>query len=213
VKERPILFSAPMVRAILAGAKTVTRRIVSERSPHWIVGERNDGVTWLMIARDSVRGATNLDDDWLPMPCPYGDAGDRLRVRETWRTVERKPDMVDGILFRADDAFVPIENTRAAADRWIDAHDNGKHSDRWRPSIFLPTWASRIHLEVTDVRIERLHAIDEHDAFAEGVSGWVLDPRCETARDGFRVLWDEINGAGAWKENPWVWRVGFRRLP
>ncbi len=84
----------------------------------------------------------------------------------------------------------------------------------WRLKIgrFLPRWASRITLEITDVRVERVQEIGEHDAIAEGVSGWVKDERCETARDGFRVLWKSLHGDGSWAANPWVWVIGFRKV-
>jgi hypothetical protein len=167
--------------------------------------------------------------DGLPIghiACPYGEPGDRLWVRETWRCFERPSDGVDGVLFRADDAFQEIENTRAAADAWVQANDK---TGKWRPSIFMPRWASRIDLEVTEVRVQRLDEISEEDARAEGVvlpsfdeqvaRGDAIDGlrpviRKATTRGEFSRLWDSINaerGYG-WAANPWVWAITFRRV-
>lgn len=195
MKERGIIFSAPMVLAILGGQKTQTRRV-----------------------------ARHMDGELCR--CPYGGAGDRLWVREVWAPVERAEDHVDGIRYRADESFSPIENTREAADRWVEAARND-HTGRWRPPIFMPRWASRIVLEVVEVRCQRLHAITADDAIAEGmrlhhdgrwwrgaphkVTGF---PRCmPTARDAYADLWDTMHAKrNPWGSNPWVWAVTFRRL-
>jgi hypothetical protein len=215
MRERPILFSGPMVRALLAGRKTQTRRVVrpqpepcSYADGYAIAGQRIEGNPAVLAQ------------------CPYGAPGDALWVRETWRALERAEDAVDGIRFAADGAFVPIEPTAAAAERWMDAYDNGSHGERWRPSIFMPRWASRLSLRVTDVRVERLQEISEEDATAEGIERVdfheYLDRKCRNgglpsgiampapyARD-FGKLWDTINGKRApWASNPWVWVVSF----
>ena len=165
--ERPILFNGPMVRAILDGRKTMTRRIVK-------AGTR---------------------DDWNA--CPYGVIGDRLWVRETWRCFggreyeyqQHQP----SIIYRADDG---------------PTHNEGG----WRPSIFMPRWASRITLEITGVRVERLQDISEADAEAEGCTGDHRADRDSDAAQEFRSLWNQINGKRAsWDSNPWVWVVEFRR--
>ncbi len=162
-RTRPILFSAPMVRAILAGSKTQTRRPVKGTAAEWLYEQTFDPE---FVA---------AEENHL---CPYGQPGDQLWVRETW--------MLDGstreYVYRAD----------PAAERLL-VH--------WRPSIHMPRAASRLMLVVTGVRIERLHAISEADASAEGVD----------SRESYRTLWDEINGAGAWDANPWVWVVEFKR--
>lgn len=215
LKERPILFSAPMICAILDGRKTQTRRVV--RWP--VLGPSIRGKRRVYTAADLDR-----EREAIMARCPYGKPGDVLRVRETWATCERA-DGVDGITFFADGgAFVPIEPTPAAADLWVQAHDNGKHEGKWRPSIFLPTWASRIKLDVVGVSIELLQAITEDDARAEGVT---LDPIAGrvngepatlypmTHTQAFIWLWDSINGKRpgcAWADNPLVWRVAFRRV-
>jgi len=224
--ERPILFSGPMVRAILAGQKTVTRRVCSVQpildDELWSVfypwGEGGHGIY------ETEAEMREEFDRLMFAHNPYGVPGDRLWVRETWRTFERESDSVDGIRFQADGAFVEIANTREASDLWVDAHENGKHGDNWRPSIFMRPWMCRIRREVTDVTIERLQDITEEQAKAEGVT---TDPQRGklngkpamlypmTHRQAFIWLWDSINGKRrgcAWKDNPWVWAVSFKRV-
>lgn len=206
MKERPILFSGPMVRAILDGRKTVTRRVVKPQ-PQRVGTYTRDGqeVDWV-----------ELDEDGDPVDselrCPYGMPGDRLWVRETWgvdhlsmaagipkATPEWLPD--EGVLYRADgDCCEQIPECQCADTTF----------PLWRPSIHMPRWASRILLEVVSVRVERLQEITVEDAAREGVS---LRSECSVG-DNFRALWDEINaGRGfAWASNPWVWRVEFRRI-
>ncbi len=225
MKERPILFRDVMVRAILRGRKSQTRRMVDvDRGMVKLRGGRSS----LYLDRDGVPGLS-----WVPFSgsptipwekegvCPYGDVGDRLWVRETWRAVERESDNVDGILYDADNAFIPIENTAKAAEQWVVAYGNGKHGTSWRPSIFMPRWASRLLLEITQVRIQRLHEISEADAKAEGVEPHVLMrklyPSIHAAdainydyRRGFMNAWMQINGAESWDANPHVWAISFR---
>jgi hypothetical protein len=148
-----------MVRAILAGRKTQTRRVVtamSARQSEWLTPEYLNKVPSMRMCRlidGSGRWGAQMEHPggghggWVS--CPYYDEdGVRLWVRETWRTEERATDCVDGIRFRADDAFVPIANTREAAGLWIDSHENGKHGEKWRPSIFCKRWMSRLTLGV-----------------------------------------------------------------
>ena len=233
VTERPILFSAPMVKAILAGEKTQTRRVMSPQpvrslphtramrnTPNWTV-HHPMGWRWRnSFVADDAGGLPALKHS-----CPYGVPSQRLWVRETWSPVERECDSVDGIRFAADGAFVPIENTSKAADLWVVAANND-HSGRWRPSIFMPRWASRITLVITDVRVERLQAITEEDARAEGVDGnkpiagtingepgsiHCFGP--DASRKAFALLWDAINGERApWASDPYVWAISFRRI-
>jgi hypothetical protein len=198
MKERPILFSAPMVRAILEGRKSQTRR-----------------------ACRGQRELSNIHDFRLDQ-CPYGAPGDRLWVRETlqvtrhWRQVS----------YAADDATCYESETSPAderADQLIDRYGTFNFEEsRGVPSIHMPRWASRILLEVTDVRVERLQAISEADAIAEGVDGpmcaaistsspWV-NVVAPCAVHTYAALWDSINGPGAWLANPWVWAITFRRL-
>jgi len=176
VKGRPILFSSPMVRAILDGSKTQTRR--------------------------SFAGTLGVT------PCPYGVPGDRLWVRETF--VQGHPS--DAGEVRYD---LPLRYWyRADGDLDMWAGEDGHAGDvPWRPSIHMPRAASRITLEITDVRVERLQAISEEDALAEGVPFVQNDPFERTARREFQDLWDSLNAKRApWASNPWVWCLTFKRV-
>jgi hypothetical protein len=200
-KERPILFSGPMVRAILAGAKTQTRRVAkvtpfaTEIRP--AQGAEAPRGTWVAFYREA-GVACGREEGGTITRCPYGVPGDRLWVRETWCGGQHET----GFQYRAD---------------WPD-HDFGPG---WRPSIHMPRAASRILLEVTDVRVERLQEISEADAQSEGAENGFYDgphweptddPDCAGCVDGFRILWESINGAGSWHANPWVWVVSFKRV-
>lgn len=200
--ERPILFSGPMVRAILDGTKSMTRRVVNPQPDE-------DG---LVDLRDEWQ-----DTDAREYHCPYGQPGDRLWVRETWCYATDSFAVTVGAGYKADGAVVlrgdlPLSTIpdgsqvfNGHAEKWP------TNVTRWRPSIHMPRWASRLTLELTGVRVERLQDITEADAIAEGVTsppGWANVP-------GFAVLWNSINAARGygWDANPWVWVVEFRRLP
>lgn len=193
MRERPILFSAEMVRALLAGTKTQTRRVAKEF-------DAEPGKMDAILRRFPHQNG-----------CPYGAPGDQLWVRETWATNEGA---AGGVCYRADTGqcatFQRIANGEAT-------HAVG----RWRPSIHMPRWASRITLEVTGVRVERLQGISEADAVAEGIESHDDDGATYYGPFGkgdacpiraFRALWESINGAGSWDANPFVWVVEFRRL-
>lgn len=215
MKEHPILFSAPMVRALLEGRKTVTRRLLGPR----VGAYANDGAPG--VACDLVR----LDADGDPcdgaVHCPYGAPGDRLWVRETFSSVD-----VNGHKSSPREAhFVVLpDGTQVYRDGTVLAalpeYARGAFDGiTWRPSIHMPRWASRIMLEVVSVRAERLHEITEEDAKAEGVEPFKLDPEGDcwtngTHRTAFEYLWNEIHGwaPNSWASNPWVWRVEFRRV-
>jgi hypothetical protein len=203
MKERGILMSAPMVRATLreVDPKTQTRRIVK-------VGHVARVVNACGASRAEMRdhralpanlSHSDLADASLLALCPYGQPGDRLWVRETFGHFERNDQLKPGaeIFYRADGECLELEP--------------------WRPSIHMPRWASRITLEITGARIERLQAIDDADAQAEGAeprqpllaSGIVIPGQ---HRLGFRDLWNSINGDDAWDANPCVWVVEFKRV-
>ena len=201
MRERPILFSAPMVRAILDGTKTQTRRLVrnetkacaacfAEAVPH----NQGDGGAGVFGSDPYLRVAACDHEDHAGgrIRCPQGVPGDRLWVRETWAR------------------FWNVCHYRAT-------YDAADISDRtWKPSIHMLRSDSRIDLAVTAVRVERLQDITEDDARAEGVCP---TPFCELLppgnehREKFVSLWDSINGERApWSINPWVWVVGFERV-
>lgn len=198
--EKPILFSAPMVRAILAGAKTQTRRVVKPQPSSELLAE---------YARiRSERGSDRSDAQMLTdcVPCLYGSPGTRLWVRETWGN-GALPGYPPTYFYRADDVH-------SHRDGW--ATPPGL---KWRPSIHMPRAASRITLEVTGVRVERLQDISEADAMAEGIqriagrytfNGGLHESR--TAVESYRYLWESINGTESWSANSWVWVVEFRRV-
>lgn len=194
VKERGILFSGPMVRAILDGRKTQTRRPVKFQPPI----ESNKDAAWYDAKADLWRNAEQFARDC----CPYGRVGDLLWAREAWWTYPGE---------------ITTKLLRDGADTWprwqegAIAYDADGDTDVWRnlnwikrPSLFMPRYASRITLAIVGVRVERLQKMTEADAKAEGVP----------SRDAFIELWDSINAKRgfAWATNPWVWVIEFKRL-
>jgi hypothetical protein len=226
----PIIFSTPLVRRILAHRKTMTRRIVKMRvrgkgaplpvgtEPALITDWRGAKAHADMPDPDPrlfVFHRPALEDGGVfGLRCPYGEPGTILRVNETWRTEERS-DLTDGIRYRAGDAFVPIANSRAAADAWIAVHDNDKHGGRWRSARFTPKWVPRIFLRVEAVRVEHIQEIPDADIVAEGVTAEIrremeLDvPDDAPLREVWRLGWQKINGPEAWDADPLVWCVTF----
>jgi len=199
IKERPIIFSAPMVRAILEGRKTVTRRELKKQA-----------------ALDCL--AAGFEPAFLALPgnsdlCPYGRQGDRLWVREAWAA--------DAQL----DAIAPRELSQGEPIRYL--ADGAMQQtgcsmitpSKTRPSIHMPRWTSRILLEITDVRVERLQDISRADIRAEGLqcpAELTSDDVSPNYRDWYpaawRELWKSINGPDAWNANPWVWVVEFKQV-
>lgn len=194
MKERPIHFSAPMIRAILDGRKTQARRIVKQKHLPFL---------------ENILG-NFLDGKWNQRPLPYGKTGDRLWVRETFKQHGM------AISYKADGTW--ITDFQHASS--INPHEN----ITWKPSIHMPRSASRILLEITGVRVERLQDISEEDAIAEGVTpqmlfnfGYSAEDHIETfnavqSRKTYRLLWESINGTGSWDFNPLVWVVEFMRI-
>ena len=211
MKERPILFSAPMVRAIIDGRKTQTRRIVKPQ-PEWAEGawywrhpRYNNGLGVHYFHTDAESAAEKM-----ATVCPYGVPGDRLWVRETWFDNMASDD--------GDEARTPARCVYRANGEFIDQFPEEYMDGKWTPSIHMPRWASRITLEVVEVRVERLQDITEHDAeregaatcdhFADAKRGHPLQPH----KTSFAWLWNKINGRDSWIANPWVWVVVFKRL-
>lgn len=184
IRERPILFSGPMVRAILEGRKTITRRVVKPQpvggdtilrkgmDAGWIVGRMRDS-----------------ENAWRELRCPY-EVGMRLWVRERFTT-----------------------DFLGSRSRIVYHADEPEANCRWRPSIHMSRWMSRLTLEVTGVRVERAHQITDADAIAEGVGPFAnsltIDCNTDSPRRVFAGLWDSINGPGSWALNPFVWCVSF----
>lgn len=196
MKERPILFSAPMVRAILDGTKTQTRRVAHVTDE----GCRPGFIT-------PTAGFTPRRIESHYTYCPYGQPGDRLWVRETHAIVPRTA-YANSV--GVNQVLRPDDNHDAAVFR--EGWERSKPG-RWRPSIHMPRWASRITLEIVRVRVERLHDISEQDAWAEGCLGW--DDDVTGGSSGYAEfwnLWESINGEGSWNKNPWVWVVEFKKV-
>lgn len=217
--ERPILFSGPMVRAILEGRKTQTRRPITRLhgfgQVHDFQRAHTPGYDWAF--RDRGGRWNEVDDTRLRQQfCPFGVAGDRLWVRECfaawWTTATGKRSHVMG--YRADINDPDWDGFGAEDPWWLDA--------KWEPSIHMPRTFSRITLEITGVSVQRLQDISEEDAVAEGIDGAACaelstsspwrDVLAPSAVHAFASLWDSINGAGAWLANPWVWVVTFKRV-
>jgi len=233
MKEHPILFQAAMVRAILDGSKTQTRRVLKEQP----IGDRY--FDWTCSQPLGGFGCeiyyANSEER---IKCPYGQIGDHLWVRETfqpifadgitdWADVDYKTGKGYACVYLATDEIVEFENFE------------GEIKSTCKPSIFMPRWASRIQLEITNIRVERLNDCSEADAMAEGIEknwigdltkgpngfggeGWTPDngwnhylhsvdgEEAYTAIESYQSLWESINGAGSWAANPWVWVVEFK---
>ena len=210
MKEHPIIFQDAMVRALLAGTKSQTRRAIKPQPVY-------AGGAW-KCADGSTHQATRPSKSILAS-CPYGQPGDHLYVREAFSGP------------RCMDTAPPSKWGRSSRIwYWADGNPESGDWTKPKPSIHMPRWASRILLEVTEVRVQRLWEISEADAIAEGVEaipytgpnagpnrysvgdssvGWANFP---TAREAYAHLWDQINGAGSWDANPWVWAVAFQGL-
>lgn len=244
--EKPILFSAPMVRAILEGRKTQTRRIVNP-SKVLDAGQKRIGFEFSMV--DAVAGdlawiaaigaastksklkamkelhreqqlnvpvrhpADDKDEPWSECPrnrvySPY-TVGMRLWVKETWSCMEKEPTAGCEVAYRAD-------LNGGSSQVW----------EPWKPSLFMPRWASRITLEVTEVRVQRLNDIPAEDCIAEGIDYESHKCGCEPCAmtsticpasassliEAYRSLWESINGLGSWEKNSWVWCITFKRI-
>ena len=238
IKERPILFSAPMVRAILEGRKTVTRRAVKPQPE-----VREVDMIGPMMTFKNKRGGHWLYPNakaQIIADCPYGQTGDRLWVRETFALLGNE----DGCCIDWQDNLVKGDERDAARiyrascppgdyglnqipakAEWKPDTEAMEYDDAWRPSIHMPRWASRILLEITDVCVERLQDISDKEIEAEGIcldaladgqdrydmchAGSGADGR-PTLRTAWRHLWESTGGD--WEANPWVWVVEFKRV-
>ena len=200
MKERPILFNAQMVRALLDGSKTQTRRIMKPAPP----SDVRDFSTFHNPKGDGL-AHFGFDPDlrelqsWFAV-CPYGQPGDRLWVRETWQAA------------CGDKRAARIVESPRPDLGWIEyAATCEDPPPRWRPSIFMFRWASRITLEIVSVRVERLQDISRGDAMGEGCP-FPNMAQGDDPRQWYADLWEQINGLGSWALNPWVWVVEFKRI-
>ncbi len=187
--ERPILFSAPMVRALLAGTKTQTRRLIKPQP------------TGNADVQFHVAAALTIAPDGKQLRCPYGQPGDRLWVREATINVEEHG-YVGPVYVESEEGESCLIYGLGPPD---DMTEIEPHDLRKRPSIHMPRSYARITLEITAVRVEQLQEISDEDAVAEGMP-------IDDAKHDYSLLWDRINGPGSWAANPWVWVVEFRRI-
>lgn len=237
MKDRGMIFNGEMVRAILDGRKTQTRRPLKWKQTRFTeIGEREDGSNWPW-SEDTEK----VCDHWHP--CPFGAVGDRIWVRETWALLGNE----DGCCVDWNDNLCKGDEKtaariyRASCEQrpgdyglwsipdnayWKPHTENEKFEGAWRPSIHMPRWASRITLEITDVRVERLNGISETDAEAEGINMEALFDSQDcydciadhnmtgrpTAKGAFKYLWESIYGEENWQANPWVWVIEFKRI-
>ncbi len=183
MKDHPIPFRSEMVKAILEGRKTMTRRPLKWQPDEDAKITVLKGIAYI---GDSTSGGLVTR-----VPCKYGIPGDLLWVKETWTCSKT-------------DGLIPVPMYRADGEL---SHEDGSPI-KWTPSLFMPRWASRITLEITNIRVERVQEITEEDAFKEGVIPLQMDQG--DPRPCFEGLWDSINGKGAWKRNDWVWVIEFK---
>lgn len=208
MKSTPITFNGEEVRAILAGKKTQTRRIVKQQP---VCGD--------YIVKDavgfSVGQMRDSENAWREIECPYGKAGNKLWVRETWAEIGdqlgwdapngKQPDGYGAIAYRADGEVRQHGVMLKEPESW-----QWDKPTKWKPSIHMPRWASRITLEITGIRAERVQDISETDCEIElGVEPYSLG---NDAYPKFKELWQKINGKDSWNANPWVWAISFKKI-
>jgi Holliday junction resolvase RusA-like endonuclease len=258
MKCRPILMSAPMVRACLNDTKTQTRRIVKPQPPEWAqhvneIRHLNIDHRWvpshlwqwseLQTGKKLHRWPTDPDGDGCDgyaIPCPYGQPGDRLWVKETYRFGRGYDGVRPNEVVECNQALIQYaaDGSLRTADGHVLYGRDQFTPGKLRPSIHMPRAISRLTLEITEVRVQRLQAISEEDALAEGIQAreviistayeggrhvertavrymhgkWPTDEVFDSATDAYADLWESINGPGSWDANPWVWCVSFKRV-
>lgn len=202
---RGMIFNSEMVRAILDGRKTQTRRVLATYQdavkfcPEWDV---NGKQIFIVLGE---KDHTGMNPVITAIPCPFGQQGDRIWVRETFRVHSRATDVAT-LVYRASVRNSWTEQTHRVP---VAVCNKPATPEKWTPSIHMPRWASRILLEIIDVRVERLNSITESDAEAEGVTDTGFG---DLLVDGFRYLWKSIYGDDSWQANPWVWVIEFKRV-
>lgn len=206
MKQRPILFSTPMVQAILEGRKTMTRRVVKPQPVDMMYEDENE-----LVGLSEGKSAVMCAGLQQVIQCPYGKPGDILWVRETWGNY--------GVKYGY---YIYKTITAALNEEFVKTR---LYQGRWKPSIHMPKEACRLYLRITDVRIERLQDISEADAIAEGIETdnkghykcyeknvGLSEFELETPFWSFSSLWTSINGSESWESNPWVWVIEFKRI-
>jgi hypothetical protein len=241
IKERPALFKGEMVRAILRAfaPKTQTRRFIkipdfvkADPADYDSLAECHEATTiqWLPAGGDFKEAGFRAwmteypEEGAIQIDCPYGKVGDRLWVRETWKYWDWTEDGMPWIKYQADDetkffdSCIPEKWSDRVEQVWAELSvpdnykiDQAARDHKWRPSIFLPRWASRIMLEIISVRAERLQDISVSDAIAEGYDGSNPSP-VDPSIKWYAYLWEFINGPGSWDANPWVWVIEFKMV-
>lgn len=225
MKERGMIFNGEMVRALLDGRKTQTRRIMkvqpepskSRPGDFWFSSKKLES---MVHVSDLAPGNSPIVDCHLFFQehcCPFGAVGDRIWVREAFRVHSRATDVAT-LVYKASERNSWTEQTHRVP---VAVCNKPATPEKWTPSLHMPRWASRITLEITDVRVERLNAISQEDAQAEGMelTGWrptYSDPdsggEVMTLYDNFAELWSSIYGDESWKANGWVWVISFKRV-
>ncbi|EMM3425586.1 hypothetical protein RRS04_000273 [Klebsiella aerogenes] len=203
--ERGMIFNAEMVRAILDGRKTQTRRIVKGTDgavkfcKEWNI---NGEEVFVVLGE---KDHTGMNPVLGAISCPFGAVGDRIWVREAFRVHSRATDVAT-LVYKASERNSWTEQTRRVP---VAVCNKPATPEKWTPSLHMPRWASRILLEITGVRVERLRSMSQDDARAEGV---IAASGPMEAGLAFRELWDSIYGEESWKDNPWVWVIEFKRV-
>lgn len=239
MKVRPILFSGAMVRALLDGTKTQTRRVVKPQPERRNIEQIGNMLGFKKRQGDGFWLWPNARERILA-ECPYGQPGDRLWVRETWQVARETLDYETGgeydVFEWPDELGDPRLHLNGDARFGMKAGlfyaADGEHKNpsvfynltgidnktilrpreiTWRPSIHMPRWASRITLEITSVRVERLQNISRGDAMGEGCPFQNM-AQGDDPRQWYAQLWDRLNGTGSWDANPWVWVIEFRPI-
>lgn len=239
MKERPMIFNAEMVRAILDGRKTQTRRIMKKQPEPSKAREGDfyfpcDKMQSMVHVSDFIPGNSMIPDahEFFSKCCPFGEVGDRIWVRETWADVNHEG--CPAVAYRADGEVRDLhEDDGDEQDpnlekywfaNWYPDLISGTEG-KWTPSIHMPRWASRITLEITGVGVQRLQSISPNDASREGLIKLPATGRhclnqgdqyfggaSHDAREVFSWLWESIYGAESWQSNPWVWVIEFKRI-
>lgn len=204
---RGMIFNSEMVRAILDGRKTQTRRVLATYQdavkfcPEWDV---NGKQIFIVLGE---KDHTGMNPVITAIPCHFGQPGDRIWVRETFRVHSRATDVAT-LVYRASVRNSWTEQTHRVP---VAVCNKPATPEKWTPSIHMPRWASRITLEITDVRVERLNSISDSDASKEGCC--IADMESgDCLSDVFARLWTSIYGDDSWQANPWVWVIEFKRV-